>query len=145
MKFQKMTTRHLKAVMEIEEATYEDSWTRKQLRDMLPNEDARLFVAVEDNEVLGYMILFHANEGWIIENLTVAEPYRRKKIGTELLALARKTVGAEKIIIYVADKYLGMHLLLKKNGYVAVKIEHDVDGEDYYLFEHELHEKCAGQ
>lgn len=145
MKYQKMHTRHLKAVLEIEEATYEDPWTRKQLRDMLPNEDARLFVVVEEKEVLGYMILFNANEGWIIENLTVAEPYRRQKIGTELLNLARKTIGEGKIRIYVADKYLPMHLLLRENDYLAVKVEKDVGGEDYYLFENELQPECADQ
>jgi len=134
MQYQKMHTRHLNAVALIEEATYDDPWTKKQLRDMLPNEDARMFVVVDDQEVAAYMILFKGTEGWIIENLTVAAEYQRRGIGTELLALARTALDRQRIRTYVADKYLPMHLLLKKMGYIAKKVEKDIGGEDYYLF-----------
>lgn len=134
MKYEKMSTRHLKAIVEIENRVYNDPWTHKQLRNMLPNENARTFVVVENNTLMGYLILFHNSEGWVIENLTVDEPFRRQGIGRELLALARQTVGSKKIRVYVADKYLGMHLLLKESGYRATKVE-KADDEDYYLFE----------
>lgn len=134
MQYQKMHTRHLKAVAEIEEATYEENWTVKQFKDILPNEEARAIVVVEEKEVLGYMILYNGCEGWIIENLTVAEPHRRKGIGTELLGMVPQLVNGRKVRVYAADSYLGMHLLLKKMGYTAVSVEHDIGGDDYYHF-----------
>jgi ribosomal protein S18 acetylase RimI-like enzyme len=140
MQYQKMHTRHLKAVAQIEEATYEEAWTVKQFKEILPNEEARAIVVVEDKEVLGYMILYNGSEGWIIENLTVAKPHQRRGIGTELLGMVPKLVNDQKVRVYAADKYLGMHLLLKKMGYVAISVEHDIDGEDYYQFVSEVAE-----
>lgn len=135
MQYQKMHSRHLKAVVQIEESVYDDPWTLKQLKTMLPNEEARCFVAVKDKTVAGYIIICNSKEGWAIENLTVAEEFRRQMIGTELLSLARKTVGlSKKIQVYVADKYLEMHLLLKNFGYRAISVEKGEDGDDYYIF-----------
>ena len=134
MQYQKMHTLHLKAVARIEKDLYDDPWTIKQLRDMLPNEEARLISVVHENEVVGYMVLYNGCEGWIIENLSVCKEYQRKGIGTELMGLIPKLVGGRKVRVYAADKYLGMHLLLKKMGYVAVSVEHDIGGDDYYQF-----------
>lgn len=133
MQYQKMHTRHLKAVVEIEKDLYDDPWTLKQIRDMLPNEEARLISVVHEQEVVGYMVLYNGSDGWVIENLSVARAYQRKGIGTELLSMVPKLVNG-KIRVYAADKYLGMHMLLKKMGYTAISVEHDIDGEDYYQF-----------
>ena len=133
MQYQKMHTRHLKAVIEIEEDLYEDPWTIKQLKDMLPNEEARLISVVHEKEIVGYMVLYNGSDGWIIENLSVARPYQRQGIGTELLGMVPNLVNG-KVRVYAADKYLGMHMLLKRMGYTAISVEHDIDGEDYYQF-----------
>lgn len=139
MQYQKMHTRHLKAVIDIEESIYTDPWTKKQLRNMLPNENARMFTVVENHEVIAYMIMHKDNNDWLIENLTVAKEHQRRGIGTQLLSLAKTTAGPRSHIrLYVADMYLPMHLLLRNMGYIAVEIEKDTEGCDYYLFMSEL-------
>lgn len=135
MRFQKMHTRHLKAVVELENKNYTQPWTINQFRNCIPNERSRMHVVLDDeNNIIGYMILFRANDGWYLENMTVAEEHRRKGVASRLLNLAAKVVHPEHIHVLVQDVFLGMHLLLKKNGFKAIHIEKDDDGDDYYAF-----------
>ena len=135
MRFQKMHAKHLKAVVELENNNYTQPWTYNQFRNCIPNERSRMQVVLDnENNIIGYMILFRANDGWYLENMTVALEHRRKGVASRFMDEARKIVHPEKIHVLVQDVFLGMHLMLKKNDYKATHVEKDDDGDDYYAF-----------
>lgn len=134
MRYQKMHTRHLNAVVELENKNYQQPWTLKQFKNCIPNERSRMYVAVDGDVLVGYMILFKENNTWYIENLTVAEENRRNGIASTFIQMAIKVAHPDCVKVLVQDNFLGMHLALKKNGFRATNIESDKDGDCYYAF-----------
>lgn len=135
MRYQKMHTKHLKEVFELETKTYEQPWTLKQFKNCIPNERSRMYVALDDEDnIMGYMILFKENTTWYIENLTVAEKHRRCGVASRFIGIAIKIAEPDPIKVLVQDSFLDMHLTLKHNGFIATSIESDKDNDCYYAF-----------
>lgn len=134
MKIQRMNIKHLNSVVEIENTVYRQPWTHKQFENSISHHRSKTYVAVDNDTVCGYLILFRHDDNWYIENLTIAEEHRRKNIGTKLICMSKKLTHPEHILVLVQDVFLPMHLLLKKNGFIATHIERDKDGDEYYAF-----------
>src|SRR5689334_17470618 len=64
--------------------------------------EQRVFVAVEDGELLGFYSLAASPGAWELENLWVVPEYMRRGIGRALLAHAMETAlreGAREIVV----------------------------------------------
>lgn len=134
MKIRKMNEKHLESIIEIEEKTYNQPWTYKQFRNSIGNSRSKCYVVIDDDILCGYIMLFRQDDNWYIENLTVHEEHRRKKIGTKLVQFAKKVTHPEPILTLVQDGFLPMHLLLKSVGFRATHIIKDLDNDEYYSF-----------
>ena len=79
-----MTIAHATAVHEIESHSFADPWPLEEILFDLSQEHAICFVALQDNRVVGFVIMRHiADEGHIC-NLATHKNHRNKGIGSKL-------------------------------------------------------------
>ena len=85
MVVRRMTLEDVRAVFEISESSFSESWSLESIEKEVDNPVASYFVAERDGEVVGYAGLWHVlDEGEVI-NIAVSERVRKQKIGQKLL------------------------------------------------------------
>ena len=81
-----MDRSHLAAIAEIERSAFSQPWSENMLAEELYNDNASFIVAQgEDGAVLGYAGLHAVLDEGYIDNVAVAEPYRRMGVADALL------------------------------------------------------------
>ncbi len=81
-----MDKSHLSAVAALERQCFSTPWTQAMLEEELYNPCASFIVAQgEDEQVLGYAGLHVAADEGYLDNIAVAEPFRRQGVGGALL------------------------------------------------------------
>lgn len=85
MEILKMSETHISAVTEIERECFSTPWSENALSEELENENARFFVAENENEVLGYCGMHIVFGECYITNVAVKEKYRGRGIATALM------------------------------------------------------------
>lgn len=81
-----MDRSHLPALAEIERASFSQPWSESMLAEELYNDNASFIVAQsEDGSVLGYAGLHAVLDEGYIDNVAVAEAYRRQGVADALL------------------------------------------------------------
>ncbi|MCD8332515.1 MAG: ribosomal protein S18-alanine N-acetyltransferase [Oscillospiraceae bacterium] len=77
---------HVSAVAALERQCFSTPWTQAMLEEELYNPCASFIVAQgEDEQVLGYAGLHVAADEGYLDNIAVAEPFRRQGVGSALL------------------------------------------------------------
>ena len=85
MKIEKMTKVHLEAVYIIETECFSHPWSRESLESEIENQTSHFLVAIENNEVVGYIgMSIVIDEGYIF-NVAVKENSRNKGVATALI------------------------------------------------------------
>ena len=80
-----MQPHDIRAVMEIEQASFTSPWSELSFLNEMFNADSLSKTALYDNKVVGYICTRHVlNEGHIM-NLAVHVDFRRRGIATELM------------------------------------------------------------
>lgn len=135
---EKMSEAHVDQIHKIEKLVYEEPWPKRTFRNIMDKEPWTALVCIDETvkpeAVVGYFVLrHHKDKEWHIENLTVHPDYRRRGIAFNFMEIIRDIVGDDQVMIIVKDEFLLMHLLLKKSGMKAVKIE-KLGDIDYYIF-----------
>ncbi|MCR4925962.1 MAG: ribosomal protein S18-alanine N-acetyltransferase [Clostridiales bacterium] len=112
-------------IEKIENACFSVPWTRQGIESELENKTARFFVAVEENQTVGYIgAHFILDEGYIA-NLAVLEEYRHKGIATALLKKVLALADEEKldfVSLEVRQSNFGAIALYEKNGFERVGV-----------------------
>jgi ribosomal-protein-alanine N-acetyltransferase len=85
MKIEKMTNQHLDSVSLIESACFAHPWSKQILESELKNSNSLFYVAVENDEVIGYIgMSVVVDEGYIF-NVAVKKANRNKGVATALI------------------------------------------------------------
>lgn len=80
------TEEHLDRIAQIEALCFSTPWSRKSFADSMANDNViSLFTAIVDNEIAGYICLFHLFEEGELLNIAVSPDYRKRGIGQELI------------------------------------------------------------
>jgi ribosomal protein S18 acetylase RimI-like enzyme len=121
--------RDTKAILGLEQELYSQPWTRDAL-DHYAKPNSGGFVAMQDDQLVGY--LFYTIQSGVIEitNLAVAEAYRRQGVATLLVnqvkAKAQKIgngfAGNAKLKCLVRESSLVIQLFLKANFFWASRV-----------------------
>ena len=151
VKMEPMHRRHLKSVNGIEQRIFPRPWTQQLYASEIAQPDTRrYFVALVDNEVVGYIgCMLVLGEGHIT-TVGVAPEWHRRSIGTRLLLHLVADVrsrGATSLTLEVRSTNAGAQELYRQFGFVPAGIRknyyaevgedaivmwaYDVDGEDY--------------
>ncbi|MCD8005109.1 MAG: ribosomal protein S18-alanine N-acetyltransferase [Oscillospiraceae bacterium] len=83
-----MDKSHLSAIAALERQCFSAPWTQAMLEEELYNPCASFIVAQgEEEQVLGYAGLHVAADEGYLDNIAVAEPFRRQGVGGALLEI----------------------------------------------------------
>ncbi len=130
MKIIKASPSHIADLVKIEEECFEDNYSEKTLLSDIKNKLNEMYIALEDDGVVGYINVFHIFEEANLVKIAVIEGYRRLGIATKLLDyVTQKLVkqGVTKMYLEVSDKNEKAIKFYKKNGF-----EETTKRENYY-------------
>ena len=116
----------LKKVLEIEKQSFSVPWTYDLFfSELTRNRYARYFILEKDNEVVGYLGLWHKGSSFHITNIAIAENLRRKGYGEKFLKFIEKiaaTYRIKKISLEVRRSNCIAQDMYRKYGYKVIRV-----------------------
>lgn len=138
------TYEDLPEILSLEETCFEFPWSEQDFIYYLNSNAASSLVVESDDEVIGYVVYSVDGDKMEILNLAVDPNFRRRGVGSEILAILREKselTNRNKIVGHVREMNLAAQLFLRANGFIATEIkrgQYDETDEDCYLFEYFL-------
>jgi len=115
----------LPAVMEIEQASFSNPWTRRGFLAALDQANVAAYVCALGRQVIAYFVLsFEGREAHIM-NLAVHPDYRRHGIATDCLHFIDRVAqrwDSAQITLEVEESNLAAQLCYKKAGYRGTRV-----------------------
>jgi len=116
----------LDAVLEIEMASFTSPWTREMYLAEMQNVGISFcYLAREGATVFGFCSFWRVADELHINNLAVAEPYRRRGIGTALMGYVLKEgarMGAQRATLEVRRSNDAARQLYERLGFSAAGV-----------------------
>lgn len=136
-----MQLNDLDSIMEIEEASFTDAWTRSGFEESLTQTYAKMFTAKIGETVVGYCCLYHIlDEGEII-NVAIHPNWRGRGLGGRMLGFlleeGRKD-GVNRFILDVRESNVAAQKLYESAGFKKIALQkrfYDTPVEDGWLME----------
>lgn len=120
------TEQHLDRIAEIEALSFSTPWSRKSFADSMANSNViSIFTATLDDEVVGYICLFHLFEEGELLNIAVNPDYRKQGIAQQLLNqmfMLFKQKDVTRITLEVRESNTNAKNLYLKNGFKPIGI-----------------------
>ncbi len=115
----------LKKVLEIEKKSFPVPWTYALFfSELTRNRYARYFVLEKDNEVIGYLGLWHKGTSFHITNIAIAEKFRRRGYGKIFLKFVERIAATHKIkkisLEVGRSNYIAQNMY-RKYGYKVIR------------------------
>lgn len=120
-----MTAEDLPEVMRIERASFSSPWTLATFAGLLGREGTRLWVAETGGEVAGYAVVWMVADQAELGDVAVAEPWRRRGIGTRLVETVLDTMaelGIRELFLEVRVSNRGARDLYARHGFLEVGV-----------------------
>ena len=95
---ERLAARHIDGVCRIENACFSEPWSRGSLSALPDDANAVFFVAVSENEPVGYGGFYVAADIGAIANIGVLQEFRRKGIGERLLNALVEEAKAKRLV-----------------------------------------------
>ena len=76
---------HVKGIHAIECECFSDPWSEQSIISQLPDDNHVFLVALDEENVIGYVGMMNVLDEGYIANVAVTESYRRNKIGDALI------------------------------------------------------------
>lgn len=114
----KLEMEDLKWVLEIENSSFKDPWTKGMFEEEIKNGD--FYVVKEGEKIIGYGGFTKAMDEVSLVNLAISQDYRRKGIATKLLEhliKMAKEKNIEKMFLEVRRKNIPAISFYHKNGF----------------------------
>ncbi|TCT13777.1 [SSU ribosomal protein S18P]-alanine acetyltransferase [Natranaerovirga pectinivora] len=136
--FRGMILEDIDQIVEIEEMSFTNPWTKKAFEDELVNKLALYIVAISNNEVIGYGGIWKIYDEGHITNIAIRKTYRGKGIGklmVQELIKAGKKKGIDRYTLEVREsniiarklyKDLGFEEIGLRRNYYTKPVEHAV-------------------
>lgn len=100
MIIKKMTHEHLSSVLRIERESFTHPWSEDSFRSELDKATSQLFVATENNEVVGYAVLETVLDEGSLLIIAVDEKFRRKGVAKQLFSKL-EDIAKEKELSFI--------------------------------------------
>lgn len=143
-----MIRRDFADVQRIEDASFTQPWTEKELLACLRQRNAVGMAAEVDEQVVAYMVYaVHAKELELL-NLAVAPEFRRAGIGRQMIEKLRSKLSYHRrreIVATVRETNLAAQLFFRSQGFLAESVargHYEDTGEDGYVMAYELFENA---
>lgn len=123
MDFRRSRPGDLSGILEIEEASFSDPFSQKDVLSYLCCDDGMCFSALDGDEVIAYVIGRKIPPEAEIYRVAVKESHRRRGIGFRLLSYALKTErgsGVESVFLEVRKANLAARRLYLSHGFSEI-------------------------
>ncbi|MEN6407214.1 MAG: ribosomal protein S18-alanine N-acetyltransferase [Thermoguttaceae bacterium] len=120
-----MIRRDMAEVMAIEQESFEFSWLEDDFVRCLRQRNCIGMVAEHDDRVVGFMIYELHKSRIHVLNFAVAEAYRRRGVGSQMVAKLTAKLSMQRrsrIVLEVRETNLGAQLFFRENGFRAVSV-----------------------
>ncbi|MBE6824808.1 MAG: ribosomal-protein-alanine N-acetyltransferase [Ruminococcaceae bacterium] len=97
MIIRKMQEQHLDAVLDIEENSFSHPWSRVSFEDELKKENSYVFVALEDEKVIGYCVMNVVLDEGNLLDIAVDKNHRRSGVAKELFYKLFEVASEQKL------------------------------------------------
>jgi [ribosomal protein S18]-alanine N-acetyltransferase len=137
-----MIRRDMPEVMAIEAESFEFPWLDEDFVRCLRQRNCIGMVAEHDDRVVGFMIYELHKTRIHVLNFAVADGYRRRGVGSQMLAKLSAKLSAQRrsrIVLEVRETNLSAQLFFRENGFRAVSVLHSYYAdtpEDAYLMQY---------
>lgn len=121
----KMNETHLKAVMEIEQNSFSHPWSENSFSDEMKKDSSYLFVALQNDEVIGYAVMATVLDEGSLLDIAVSKNHRRKGVAKELFATLCDIAKEKKlsfITLEVRSSNESARKFYEKSGFECVAI-----------------------
>jgi len=134
----------LKAIVNIERASYNTPWDKDQLEALLIEPDVEGWGLYFGGKIQAYAIIRYRTRHAYLETLTVHPKCRRQGLAADLMSAVfdRATQhGSRSIVLEVHESNLAAQLFFKRLGFTVSKVMHGYyeDEADAYLFARRLY------
>jgi len=92
-----MQEQHLDAVLDIEENSFSHPWSRVSFEDELKKENSYVFVALEDEKVIGYCVMNVVLDEGNLLDIAVDKNHRRSGVAKELFYKLFEVASEQKL------------------------------------------------
>lgn len=128
------TVDDLESILKLERECFAVPWSEKSIKnDLTNNQLATYFIAIVDENVVGYIGMWLVFEEAQITNLAVREKYRKNGIATQILQHLTnfaKLKGAIKITLEVSHINNPAIMFYKKHGFMEIHRRENYYGEN---------------
>jgi ribosomal-protein-alanine N-acetyltransferase len=137
-----MIRRDMPEVMAIEAEGFEFPWSEDDFVHCLRQRNCIGMVAEMDDRVVGFMVYELHKTRIHVLNFAVAEEYRRRGVGSQMLAklIAKLSVQRRsRIVLEVRETNLPAQLFFRENGFRAISVLHQQYAdtpEDSYVMQY---------
>ena len=117
--------RWLPAIAALERQCFSDPWSVEMLRSELPDDSHEFLLAVEGEELLGYVGLMTVLDEGYLSNVAVSPAYRRQGIAEALLTALLARARARKLSFVTLEVRAGntpAQALYRKLGFQEVGV-----------------------
>lgn len=114
-------------VLAIERASFPVPWSDRAFRALLHRSDARVIVADDGGDVLGYAAVWFAEDEGELGDLAVAPDHRRRGVGRRLLEACLEEArrrGIERFFLQVRESNTAARRLYASQGFRTVGRRH---------------------
>ncbi len=125
MIIENMTKEHISSVLRIEEESFSNGWSEHSFLNELQKENSYKFVALEDNEVVGYCVLETVLDEGNLLDIAVSEKHRRKGVARKLFEKMFDVAFEKKlsfITLEVRESSLPAVSLYKALGFETIAV-----------------------
>ena len=123
LRFERLASRHIPALLPIEHESYPDPWTQGMFRQEIISETSHFFMVYQDHDLVGcggfWLILDEAH----ITKLTVSTRHRRRGLGKEILHFLLeqgRREGAVRTSLEVREMNTPARELYEKSGFEEI-------------------------
>jgi [ribosomal protein S18]-alanine N-acetyltransferase len=137
-----MIRRDMSEVLATEVESFEFPWLEEDFIRCLRQRNCIGMVAEHDDRVVGFMIYELHKSRIHVLNFAVAESYRRRGVGSQMIAKLTSKLSSQRrsrIILEVRETNLAAQLFFRENAFRAVSVLHGYYAdtpEDAYLMQH---------